>query len=65
MSAVLYRLSVADNLKDWMIMIPLLKNTTDQSSVWGMVQRERVLYGVRRSAGPALHTPVIHTGERE
>lgn len=65
MSVVLHSLSVADNLKDWMIMIPLLKNTTDQSSVWGMVQRERVLHGVRRPAGPVLHTPVIHTGERE
>lgn len=62
MSAALHRLSVADNLKYWMIMIPLLKNTTDQGSVWGMVQRERVLQGVRRPAGPVLHTPVSTPG---
>lgn len=36
MSAVLYRLSVADNLKDWMIMIPLLKTqqTRVASGAW-------------------------------
>lgn len=27
-----------------------------QSSVWGMLRREKVPQGVRRSAGPVLHT---------
>lgn len=27
-----------------------------QSSVWGMLRREKVPRGVRRSAGPVLHT---------
>lgn len=29
-----------------------------QSSIWGMLRREKVPQGVRRSAGPVLHTPV-------
>ena len=35
----------------------------NQGSVWCMLRRDRVPQGVRRSAGPVLHTP-IHTGER-
>ncbi len=29
-----------------------------QGSAWGMLRREEVPQGVRRSAGPVLHTPV-------
>lgn len=36
----------------------------NQGSAWDMLQQGRVLQGVRRSAGPALHIP-IHTGVRE
>ena len=36
----------------------------NQGSVWDMLQRERVLQGVRRPAGPVLHAPV-HTGVRK
>lgn len=28
-----------------------------QGSAWGMLRREKVPQGVRRSAGPVLHTP--------
>ena len=46
-------------------MIPLLKRKQgNQGSVWCMLRRDRVPRGVRRSAGPVLHTP-IHTGERK
>ena len=32
-----------------------------QGSVWGMLQQDRALQGVRRSARPVLHIP-FHTG---
>ena len=36
----------------------------NQGSVWGMLQQDRALQGVRRSARPVLHIP-FHTGQSE
>lgn len=36
----------------------------NQGSVWGILQQDRALQGVRRSARPVLHIP-LHTGQSE
>lgn len=36
----------------------------NQGSVWDMLQQDRALQGVRRSARPVLHIP-FHTGQSE
>ena len=36
----------------------------NQGSVWDMLQQDRALQGVRRSARPVLHIP-LHTGQSE
>ena len=36
----------------------------NQGSVWGMLQQDRALQGVRLSARPVLHIP-LHTGKSE
>lgn len=63
-AALRHRLPVAGSLKVWMIMIPLLRKHGNQGSAWDMLQQDRALQGVRRSAGPVLHIP-FHTGQSE
>lgn len=60
-----HSLSVADRLKVWVIMIPLLKRKHgNQGSVWCMLQRERVLQGVRWSGQASPTYSVPHRAEK-